>query len=468
MFTNDEEEYFRMSISKFENMLKTNKICFFDSEEFENIILHYLDSGKVNLSKKALKLGLEQHPNSIGLKLVQVELLVFENKLDKAEKLLNELQAIDPSNDEIYIQRANILSKQGEHAKAIDSLNIALQHTEDFADVYSLLGMEYLYIDELQQAKESFIKCLKYDSEDQSSLYNVVYCFDFMDQHQEAIAFLDEFIDENPYSEVAWHQLGKQYYAIKDYKKAVESFDFACVIDENFIGAYIEKGKSYEKLKMYQAAIDCYKTTLQIDDASAYVLQRIGSCFENLKQLDKALKYYLKSVHEDPLMDKTWIAIADLYIKKDNFKKALHFVSKALEIDEHNFLYWRRFAIINKELTFFEEAELGFRKAIENGDDFIDSWLFMADSLHALNEDDAAILKLLKARDIFNDEYEIEYRLAGLYFLINEKEKAQYHLTNALTLNFKNNTILEELFPTVWQNDFIQQYISKFNSDESL
>jgi len=40
MFTNDEEDFFRMSISKFENMLKTNKICFFDSEEFENIILH--------------------------------------------------------------------------------------------------------------------------------------------------------------------------------------------------------------------------------------------------------------------------------------------------------------------------------------------------------------------------------------------------------------------------------------------
>ena len=88
MFTNDEEDFFRMSISKFENMLKTNKICFFDSEEFENIILHYLDTGKINLSKKALKLGLDQHPNSPGLKLVQVELLVFENKLDKAEKLL--------------------------------------------------------------------------------------------------------------------------------------------------------------------------------------------------------------------------------------------------------------------------------------------------------------------------------------------------------------------------------------------
>ncbi len=465
MFTNDEEDFFRMSISKFENMLKTNKICFFDSEEFENIILHYLDSGKINLSKKALKLGLDQHPNSIGLKLVQVELLVFENKLDKAEKLLNELQHIDPRNDEVYIQRANIFSKKGSHHKAIEYLKVALQYTEDFADVYSLLGMEYLFIDEVLDAKEAFIKCLEHDSEDQTALYNVVYCYDFLDNHQEAIEFLEEFIDHNPYSEVAWHQLGRQYYTLKDYRKAIEAFDFACVIDENFVGAYLEKGKSYEKIKMFTQAINCYKETLQLDDPSSYVYRRMGFCYEALKNYDKALKYYLRSVHEDPLMDKSWIAIADLYLKKNDFKKALHFVNKALGIDEHNHLYWRRFAIINKDLLFLEEAELGFRKAVEHGDTFLDTWLYWSDTFRLLKDYPQAIEKLLKASDIFNDEYEIEYRLVGLYMLTNQTEKALYHLTNALALNYKNRTLLQEYFPTVWENEQVQAYIQNFNQE---
>ncbi len=465
MFTNDEEDFFRMSISKFENMLKTNKICFFDSEEFENIILHYLDSGKINLSKKALKLGLDQHPNSIGLKLVQVELFVFENKLDKAEKLLNELQHIDPRNDEVYIQRANIFSKKGSHHKAIECLKVALQYTEDFADVYSLLGMEYLFIDEVLDAKEAFIKCLEHDSEDQTALYNVVYCYDFLDNHQEAIEFLEEFIDHNPYSEVAWHQLGRQYYTLKDYRKAIEAFDFACVIDENFVGAYLEKGKSYEKIKMFTQAINCYKETLQLDDPSSYVYRRMGCCYEALKNYDKALKYYLRSVHEDPLMDKSWIAIADLYLKKNDFKKALHFVNKALGIDEHNHLYWRRFAIINKDLLFLEEAELGFRKAVEHGDTFLDTWLYWSDTFRLLKDYPQAIEKLLKASDIFNDEYEIEYRLVGLYMLTNQTEKALYHLTNALALNYKNRTLLQEYFPTVWENEQVQAYIQNFNQE---
>ena len=53
-------------------MLKTNSIYFFDLVEFEEIIVHYIDAGKQALAKKAVKLGLQQHPASIDLKLLRV------------------------------------------------------------------------------------------------------------------------------------------------------------------------------------------------------------------------------------------------------------------------------------------------------------------------------------------------------------------------------------------------------------
>ena len=45
------------SLTRFESMLKTNNVLFFDAEEFEEIIQHYLDNGKMALAKKAPKLG---------------------------------------------------------------------------------------------------------------------------------------------------------------------------------------------------------------------------------------------------------------------------------------------------------------------------------------------------------------------------------------------------------------------------
>lgn len=464
MFMSDEDDNLDFSLSKFESMLKTNKVLFFDSEEFENIILHYMDSGKMNLAKKALKLALDQHPNSIGLKLVQIEMLVFSDKIEQAEKLILEVYKLDPKNEEVYIQHASIYSKKGEHQKAIDTLNIALEFTDDLADVYSLIGMEYLYIDELENAKYYFIKCLENDEEDQSALYNIVYCYDFLDQPNQAIKFLNDFIDEQPYSEVAWHQLGRQYMNVKEYEKAVQSFDFATIIDERFIGAHLEKGKAYESLKQYTNAIESYKITLEIDDATSYVLLRIGTCYEALNENQKALKYYLKTVHEDPLLDKGWIAITDFYIGLGNFQKALFYVNKALGIDDQNKLYWRRYAVINKELAFFEEANLGYSKAIELGDLFLDTWLYCADTLQYLGKFETAISKLLEASEIHNDEYEIAYRLAGLYFIEESFEKAFYHLTNALHLNFKNQTLLQEHFPSVWSNPLVQDHIQKHKS----
>ena len=64
------------SLSKFESMLKTNSILFFDSNEFENIIHHYLENGKIALAKKAIKLSLEQHPDSTNLKLFKIEVII--------------------------------------------------------------------------------------------------------------------------------------------------------------------------------------------------------------------------------------------------------------------------------------------------------------------------------------------------------------------------------------------------------
>ncbi|UQD57373.1 tetratricopeptide repeat protein [Flavobacterium sp. K5-23] len=461
MQLSNEEEDYSLSLSKFESMLKTNKVLFFDSEEFEEIILHYIDMGKAALAKKALKLALDQHPKSTGLKLVQVEMLIYDDKLEIAEKLLNELYAIEPTNEEIFIQKANIYSKRDQHEKAVESLKTALEYTEDYADVYNLIGMEYLFMDNLEMAKESFIKCLEEDFDDQSALYNVVYCFEFLDQNVEAISYLNKYIDKNPYSEIAWHQMGRLYYGIKDYDNAIRAFDYATLIDDEFLGAFMEKAKAFERIKKYEEAIESYNRTIELDDATSYALLRIGKCYEKLGNKVQALKYFNKTVHEDPLLDKGWIAITDFYIRQKNFQKALFHVNKALQIDNQNRLYWKRFATINKQMNFFEEAEFGYRKAVEFGDTELDTWLFWVDLLQFLGEFESAIQTLLQATEYYPEENEIEYRLAGLYFMLQDNTKAKFHLSNAMRLNFDNYILLEDLYPVVWSRKMVQNYIAK-------
>ena len=354
-----------MPLLKFESMLKTNSIYFFDLTEFEEIIIHYLDVGKQSLAKKAVKLGLEQHPDSIDLKLLQIEILVFENDIVQAKKVLKQIEILAPANDEVFIQKATILSKEGKHNEAINNLEKALTLTEDKEDIWSLLGMEYLYVDDFENARRSFINCLQVDFEDYSSLYNALYCFDMDEKHEEAIEFLNSYIDKNPYCEVAWHQIGRQYSVLKRHKEALEAYDYSIIIDESFIGGYLEKAKTLEELGAYQEAIDNYVITLQLDDPTAFALLRIGKCYQRLNNFEAAISYYKKAVYEDPLLDKGWLFLTNLYLEDKNYEKANYYISKALKIDDSNPFYWRRYAEIKLKLSFFEEAVSGFKKCLK-------------------------------------------------------------------------------------------------------
>ena len=449
-------------LSKFESMLKTNNVYFFDSVEFEEIIHYYLETGKNSLAKKAINLGLQQHPNSINLKLLKAEVLVFEGELDKAANLLNSLNAIEPNNEEVYVQQANIFSKKNDHLQAINLLKKALDFTDDEADIYAIIGMEYLFLDDFNGARFNFEKCLEVDLDDYSSLYNIVYCFDMENKHNEAVVFLNNYINKDPYSEVAWHQLGRQYFILGNYENALKAFDYAVLIDEYFVGAFLEKAKTLEKLKRFEEAIENYTTTLELDDPTSFVFLRIGECYKKLGTSKLAIKFYKKAVHEDPLLDKGWIAIADSYVKKNKFKKALNFVNKAIEIDEQNTLYWRKYAEINVKLSFYNEAIKAFYECLKLEDNDLEVWVGLSDALCVIGKFEEAIITLNKASVFYKEIAEIEYRYAGLYYQYKNEFKGKKHLQKALEIDFEYQSILNELFPEVIHLKEVQTVIKNF------
>ena len=109
-------------------MLKTNLNFYFDAQEFEDIIVHYLGFGDNQLAKKALQMGLDQHPSCHGLLLLQSELYIIDEKYDTALKLLEYIEDLNPSDEEIALQRATIASKKGDHKGSINYLRNALKY----------------------------------------------------------------------------------------------------------------------------------------------------------------------------------------------------------------------------------------------------------------------------------------------------------------------------------------------------
>jgi tetratricopeptide (TPR) repeat protein len=447
-------------IAKFESMLKTDDVYFFDSEDFEDIIHHYLNNGKISLAKKAIKIGLRQHPDSIELKLLNIEVLVFENNLDLAEKLLDKLQLLDSTNEEIYIQRANIYSKKDNHEAAVALLEKALELSTNSPDIYSLLGMEYLFMDDFELAKKSFMQCVGFDPHDYSSLYNVVYCFEFLEDYDGAIHFLNDYLEQYPYSQVAWHQLGKQY-MIKDlYEEALAAFDFAIISDDEFIGAYFEKGKVLEKMGRYNEAIANYETTIKIEDPTSHAYLRMGKCHEKLQNDDLAKYYYYQTVHEDPLLDKGWIAITEFYCRKNNHERALYYINKAINIDGENPLYWKKCAGIHQALENLDEADFAYKQTVDLGNYEVDTWLNWASVVKATSDLESAIQILIQGFEFYPEEAFIPYSISGLYNLRGDTINSEKYLVIGLRLDRAKMSLLEREFPKFYRSYRTQNIIS--------
>ncbi|MFD0798616.1 tetratricopeptide repeat protein [Maribacter chungangensis] len=449
-------------ITKFESMLKTDDVYFFDAEDFEDIIHHYLNNGKIALAKKGIKIGLQQHPASIELKLLKVEVMVFENNLVAAEKLLDELQLLDANNQEIYIQRANIYSKKDNHEGAVCLLQQALNLSTDGVDIYSLLGMEYLFMDNFKLARESFMKCVDFDEHDYSSLYNVIYCFEYLEDFDGAIVYLNDYLEHNPYCEVAWHQLGKQYYSKQMYSEALAAYDFAIISDDSFIGAYFEKGKVLEKLGKYTDAIENYETTISIEDPTSHAFLRIGKCYEKLQNSEMAKYYFYQTVHEDPLLDKGWLAITNFYYRIKNYEKALFYINKALNIDGGNPVYWKKCARIHVALKDYNQAYFSFKNAVDLGDYELSTWLKWAEVAQKNNDIEGGIQILKQGKAFYPNNLKILYTMVGLLLLAGDRINARIYLLDALKLDRETKKIhlFQKKFPEFGNSDWLKTIIT--------
>src|SRR5699024_2638969 len=317
------------------------------------------------------------------------------------------------------------------------------------------------FLENFEKAKDYYIKCLAINKEDSSALYSIIYCVEYLDQPQKAIDFLMDYIEENPYSEIAWHQLGLQYVDLDENKKALEAFDFAIISDDSFMGAYMEKAKLLEKAGNYEEAIECYFTTLKLEDATAFAYLHIGECYNKMGQTGLALEFFNKSLQTDPLLDKTWIAITEFYFERKHFEKALYYIEKAISIDEKNFHYWKFYKKINQHLDNAEKVRIALHKLEELSNSDFENRITTCDILIEADVFEEALTEMEKAEEDFPETAEIEYRLAGLYLSLNKEEEGLFHLHKALNLDSDYAGIMEELFPEIFYNSTVQSLLNQ-------
>ena len=178
--------------------------------------------------------------------------------------------------------------------------------------------------------------------------------------------------------------------------------------------------------------------------------------------MNKVIHHLHRAIECNPEFSDAHVILAQEYKKKDDFLHYVDYLNKAINIDEENVLYWKRYAKINSRLNFPEEAEQGYKKSLELGNYELETWIRRCDILIGLGEYETAISSMMQALEFYPGTAEVEYRLAGLYFNTNNGDKGYFHLNNALKTDSEYYIIIEELFPNIFERKSIKQIINSF------
>jgi anaphase-promoting complex subunit 8 len=210
---------------------------------------------------------------------------------------------IDPFRVETCCCVANYYSLRGQHNKAIQYFNRALQLKPDHLSAWTLMGHEYMEMKNTGAAIQSYRSALKCNKRDYR----------------------------------AWYGLGQTYEILKMPSYCLYYYSVARSLRPNDSRMIIASGETLEKLERYTEALKCYW--------KAGALFKLANLYEKLGDKQKAAAAYNDFVYQqtdpckDPLFQQSNLAhahkfLANYYLGKSNYKLAHRSAQSCVQFTE--------------------------------------------------------------------------------------------------------------------------------------
>lgn len=135
--------------------------------------------------------------------------LELKESTDAKPGVLNVEFADVPKPALVHYDSALKLARKDDHSGAIEELKLAVKEYPTFTQAFNELGVQYLKLNQLQDADEAFQEALKINPDSVSSLINRGITIVLMKRYGEAVPILRKSLQKNKDSAVAHYFLGQ-------------------------------------------------------------------------------------------------------------------------------------------------------------------------------------------------------------------------------------------------------------------
>ena len=170
-------------------------------------------------------------------------------------------------------------------------------------------------------------------------------------------------------------RLGYEAMASKDLMKALDEFDKAIMLKDDYDVPWRMKGNTLDEMGYHEQALECYKHALQLFPESDETWFSLGSCLFSLGRYNEELTCYERALQYNPVMQKALVNRGSTLHRLGRFKEALETYDKVLKINYrlekvHN----NRGATLHS-LGQLNDALASYNRAIELKHDYAEAWM---------------------------------------------------------------------------------------------
>ncbi len=427
-------------------MVENNEQIYFDTEELEEIIIYYLELGDINYAEQAVNFGLNLHPNSPEIKTKKLEVLLELENYPEAKKIIEELQEYAMEDTDYLVCCAKYYSNLGNPKKAIAYCEKALELGEEENFLHNFIADEYVNLEDPFTALKHYKEALNSDPNDDYALENVMFCYNRLKKHKEAIEFLNSYLDHFSFSETAWFEYGQYYFNRKNYEEAIRGYDYLLAINSSAVSVYSNKAACYEAMKNWDKAIEVYEEMLEQEYTKAYTFYKIGLCYKEQKLSINALNSFQKSLREDPQFYLSMMEQSYIYEEMGGMKEALHYAKEATNLCENNLDYQKRLAFLLIDAGNFEESISCLKKLVSGEPNRFYNWYAYTEVLMLLGEYEEAVEVLHRALKKHH-RAELYYQLSNCFFNMKNEQEALENLQKAYELDASLLKDMQQKYP---------------------
>lgn len=389
MFEDENEEDwltpdFRKQLAHFEQMYDRKDYSYIDSDHIEFILDHLIALNQIKKARWAAEKALEHFPTNSTILIRYAQVLSFSGDINRALKILLELEQVEVNNVEVLLSIANCYSQFRKPKSAIKYYKRAfdLSSGDEKVDIAIDLAMEYENSEEYHLAIEVLKEAKKKGTPNDLLVFEMAHCYEKLSDYDNAVKAYLEYIDEEPYSYTTWYNLGNTYAKQDKFNEAIWAYEYAVIINDSFVPAFYNLANTYLDSNQVKKALEYFQLCLELDQEDPLVYCSIGECYEELEEIEKAYEMFDKSTELLPQFGEAWLGKGIMSNHLGFHQRAIRELMLAVELEPINGEYWNALGNAYESANQDDLALNAYQKSIEYNPDTKE---FMVDYLTALS-----------------------------------------------------------------------------------